>query len=91
MTVCRTSSEGSAPTCGAWLSTKMNIFAVGHQDASLAFYDTVSNAVIGSMKIPGNAQINKVESHPTSNLVFAGMDDGTLVAIDSANFKIVAT
>jgi uncharacterized protein YodC (DUF2158 family) len=53
MTVCRTSSDGSAPTCGAWLNTKMNMFVVGHQDATLAFYDTVKNSVTATVQIPG--------------------------------------
>ena len=70
----------------------MNSFCVGYQDSSLVFFDTISGSAKATVKLSDtdSNQINKVTSHPSANLVVCGMEDGSIVAVDTNTHQILA-
>lgn len=76
----------------------MNVFAVGHIDGTIAFYDKSTHEVIKTLKMPETSsnssqtnQPNKMVCDPTSPLLVAGLDNGTIVCIDTSKYEICGT
>lgn len=79
------------PTSCSWLATQQNQFVVSYNEGSLVFFDTVEETLTNVAQPRADCLISKVISHPQTNLVISGHDDGHITMFDFAASKVTHT
>lgn len=64
----------------------------GYTSQTLAFFDHGQGSLVNAFKLgDAGSQVNKVISHPVKNLIFAGLENGTLDCFDFNANQVVKT